>query len=385
MKAYIICFGITLIFTYLAQKQINTRKKIDAISLIYILICIFTLCFFAGVRNIHVGRDVEVYVTPAIEMSQKYSFMEYLDRTNTEIGFDIYIYILATLFSSDVNFILFFLQLIPAVSVYIFAYKKRNEISMFLVILVYIFTWYLTSYTIMRQSLSLGLILVSLTCLEERKYKKTIILFLIALLFHSSAAIAVGLYIILFISRTTKFSKTQKKYIYIFFVIALIIMLLSYEKILLFFTTTIKILPYKYYAYLDSKYSLDSASVNWNGLFFRIIWVGLSAIYIYIMSIRKKSDENFNRYFMYSLIGLLTFLISFKITNAQRMSFAYFYPGILYCIPKLVGMFKKDKLNKIGSVLIITTILMVFWIYKYPITKECETYPYKSDIIQFLN
>ena len=321
MKAYIICFGITLIFTYLAQKQIKTKKRIDGISLIYILICIFTLCFFAGVRNIHVGRDVEVYVTPAIEMSQKYSFMEYIDRTNTEIGFDIYIYILVTFFSHDVNFILFFLQLIPAVSVYIFAYKKRNELSMFLVVLVYIFTWYLTSYTIMRQSLSLGLILVSLTYLEEKKYKKTIILFLIALLFHSSAAIATGLYIILFISRSSKFSEIQKKYIYIFFIIALLIMLLSYEKILLFFTTTIKLLPYKYYAYLDSKYSLDSASVNWNGLLFRIIWIGLSIMYIYIMSRRKKNDENFNRYFMYSIIGLLTFLISFKITNAQRRYF----------------------------------------------------------------
>ena len=103
------------------------------------------------------------------------------------------------------------------------------------------------------------------------------------------------------------------------------------------------------------------------------------------MSVRKKSDEDFNRYFMYNLIGMITFLVSFKITNAQRISFFYFYPGIFYCIPKLISMFKKDKFNQIGAVLIITSILLVFWIYKYPITKECETYPYKSDIIQFLN
>ena len=71
MKAYILCFVITLVFTYLAQKQINAKKRVDGISLIYIFICIFTLCFIAGVRNIHVGRDVEIYVIPVIELAEK--------------------------------------------------------------------------------------------------------------------------------------------------------------------------------------------------------------------------------------------------------------------------------------------------------------------------
>lgn len=385
MKAYILCFVITLVFTYLAQKQINAKKRVDGISLIYIFICIFTLCFIAGIRNIHVGRDVEIYVIPVIELAEKYSFFEFINQSGTELGYNIYIYILSNLLSSDVNFILFFLQLIPTTSLYIFACKKRKEISMILVVLVYILTLYLTSYTIMRQSISIGLILISLVYFEEKKYKRAILFFFLALSCHSSSVIAIGLYVILYISRTSKFTNIQKRYIYVLVIVALILMISNYERILLFFTTTIKILPYKYYAYLDSKYSLESVSVNWNGLFFRVIWVGLSIIYIYIMSVRKKSDEDFNRYFMYNLIGMITFLVSFKITNAQRISFFYFYPGIFYCIPKLISMFKKDKFNQIGAVLIITSILLVFWIYKYPITKECETYPYKSDIIQFLN
>lgn len=72
-------------------------------------------------------------------------------------------------------------------------------------------------------------------------------------------------------------------------------------------------------------------------------------------------------------------------TNISRIGYYFFYPAILYLTPRFLDLFKKDRINRNMGMVMLTIILLAFWIYTYPIKKDCETYPYKSDIIAIFN
>lgn len=61
MKGYIICFSIAMLFAYFANRAFKKDKK--GTGILYLILSLFTVCFFAGVRSIEVGADITTYVT----------------------------------------------------------------------------------------------------------------------------------------------------------------------------------------------------------------------------------------------------------------------------------------------------------------------------------
>lgn len=385
MKAYVICFILTIIFTYLAERSFKNEYKINGI---FFSICaIFVPTFICGVRMIGVGRDITIYVLPALEKAVSFDFSKYLNSyiaSQTETGYMIFVYIIS-LFSSNLNVLLFFIQLIPATAVFVFAYYYRKEIPMWFVMTTYLLTWYLRSYTMMRQSMAVGLILLSIITFEKKKNLKTIILFILAFLFHKSTIIAIGLYGLIWICDTKKIKNRDKIIIYIFLFLIICIALYTYVPILNFLTYDLKLLPERFVRYLDSEFTNDELQVSVTETAFRLIFIILGSIYILLQRKKSNIDNNFIKFFLFFIVALGPYIISFKIVNAERMNYYYYYPALLYMIPALVKIFKNDKYNKTLSSIILITILFVFWFYKYPIKKNCETYPYKTEIIKFLN
>ena len=152
-----------------------------------------------------------------------------------------------------------------------------------------------------------------------------------------------------------------------------------------FFVYNVQILTERFYTYLDSEYVNDSYELSVTEISFRTIFIVLGLFYVISNKKRKIVDSDFNKYFLLYLVALVPFVISFKIINAERMGYYYIYPGLLYIVPSITKMFKKDRTNQITSGLILIATLFVFWFYKYPIKKNCETYPYRSDVIKLLN
>lgn len=381
MIAYLICFTVTLFCTSIAQKCLDKKKK--CMWIVFSILSISIPSFFAGVRAMGVGRDMTMYVSNFWELSNKYNLGRYIEICNTtsvEIGYCMFVYIISTLFK-NIHVLLFFIQLIPCFSVYYFAYKNKEKVKMWMVMLIYLLTMYLKSYTIMRQCIAVGIILISIVKFNEKKYIKSILLFLMAYFFHNSAIVAIFMYAIIYMNNSKNITDKQKNVIYIISLGIMSIFMLEYDSLLYFFSFDIEILPKKFYNYLSSDYFSNNIEVVKTDAILKIIYFTFSMILL----MKKDRNKNDIPYVIFIVVDIIIFLISFKMTNISRIGYYFFYPAILYLTPRFTNIFKNNPVNKRGIYAIFFMVLLSYWIYTYPIKEDCETYPYKSDIIQIFN
>lgn len=382
MKAYIICILFTLLFTYLAQY--NFKKSHKKVGFIFSILAVFIPSFIAGVRQVGVGRDIDNYVAPVLARALKAgSFQEYWNGASyVEVGYRMMIYLISR-FSSNLAVSLFFIQLIPCLCTYIFAYKYREKISMTMVMATYLLVWYLRSYTIMRQSIAIGIILIGMIYLNEKRYFKGTIMFLVAILFHNSAILAFPIIPIMYIFNSETINMKKKVTICVLILFALLLLIISYENVIHLLTYNFGLISEKYYNYTISTYSSDIV-ISYSELLFRGVCLFLGLFLIVLSKNNKKQlPKEFKIYYYFLILEMILYFISFKLTIGERIGYYYRYIGMLYVIPQIAAAFKaKDKIV-INTLLI--SIMFVFWFWKYPIQKNCETYPYKSEVIQLLN
>lgn len=381
MIIYIICFVLSIGCTYLAQKKFKKNEK--RAGIIYSFIAILVPSVIAGIRGITVGSDTGGYVqrsfNEALINGSLAGFLETSEKLET--GYRIFTYIIAKVFG-DIHWLFFIHQFIICLIVYKVAYDRREKIPMYMVMVVYYTIFYSISLNLARQSLAIAIILYSIKFMENRKYIKTLLLLLLAIQFHSSAIFAVFLYFIIFVNQIK--IKPKSKIMIFFMIICLLIgIIISYEQILYFMTFNISIIPAKFYNYLNSKYALDTINVSAFEISFKSIWIILSIMY---MSITKKDKKyNIESYFIFLIIDLFMFSISFKISNAFRMGHYYGIPAMLLTIPVLTNVFKQDKINKIISTILLVAILVFYWFYSNILYRGSGIYPYVSDVLTILN
>lgn len=380
MLPYILTFVVSTYFTYLVQKELEKEKKIKFKIVLYSVIALILPIFYAGAREIDVGRDIRIYVLPALKWASTRNFTSYMSIpyiSNIESGYTILAYIFAKI-SNNLTLFLSILQVFPCVSVFYFAYKKRKTIPMWLVMLTYLLTWYCRSYTIMRQSIAVAFILISIVKFEEKKYMQTILLYILAILFHTSAVVALAIYVVIWINNNLKSRDKIIVYIVIFSVI--IIMSFFYKNILYYLTYSIELLPEKFYNYtLNEDYYLNELNVSFADTAFRVIILVMGFFLLRITSEEKTKKESL-QYYLFMIMELVIYIISFKMTNATRLGYYFYYPSLLFLFPAFINIFKKDNMNRLVAHFLVVTILFVFWFYNYPIKKLCETYPYYMEL-----
>lgn len=377
MLPYLILFFIVIIFTNHAEKLLKKNKKGRAI--VVIGLTIFIISFFAAIRNDEVGKDINAYVIPPFEWAKKLDFKTFLISGNLEKGYMTYIYLCTHIFK-DYHFILFGFQLIVSLIMFIYAYKQRNEMSISLVVLTYLLLFFNDTLTMMRQSIAFSLILLSIIRLKEKKYVNMMGLYILAILFHTTAVIAAVIYIILLTNSTNKINKKSKNILNITLIVAFGIGLLFYNKLLYIFTFNIPILPSKFWAYMSSSYyNMDSVTVSKSMLVFKLIWIFIA----FCMSkIQNQNKDEIKECLIFLCIDLGIFFVSFKLPPVMRIGYYFSYPALLYIIPHITDIFKKDKYNRVCVNLLIFFVLISFWYFTNILNGEGgETYPYKSDII----
>lgn len=380
MTAFLVCFIFTPIFTYLAQKNFEkSDTKNRMLGIVFSVIAILIPSIIAGVRDLTVGRDIGVYVTPAIESATNSNFWDYMTNSANEIGYSLFIYII-TIFTDNVHFSLFCIQLITITFIYLFAYKKRDKLQMWLVMLIYLLSWYCISYTMMRQSIAVAIIIFSTVFFERKKYIKTILLFLLAMSFHVTAVLGIVVYIMMYIY-SGKFSKKTTRIITTIISVGLVIATLFYKELLYFLANVLNVLPDRFYGYAV-EYTAGKLYTNYSELLYKLFWI-IGAIF-YMIKMRKV-ENNSKLILMLLLIDFATFIVSWKIVNIGRAGYYFFYIGLFYLIPEIVEMFKEKKQNQIAICVIMILVMFVFWYWKFPINSYSDTYPYTSSILPFLN
>ena len=227
MKAYIICFIFAILFIYLSEKNFNKKRKVA--GTFFFILSLFVVCLIAGVRDLSVGTDIWYYFYDIFyRFSVKgQSLFFVMSSTSVELGFLLLVY--ASSIFNNVHISLFFAELAVALPIYLFAYKQRSKYSMCYTIAIFLLTMYCRSLNLMRQSIAIALIIYSIPFFEEKKYKKTAIVFIIACLFHFSAIASVLIYIFSMLSR----KKIKYKYMYYFVLFTtLIVISFGLDKIL---------------------------------------------------------------------------------------------------------------------------------------------------------
>lgn len=375
MIPYLIVFLIVILNTYRAQTLYKKGYKFR--GTIYVFISIIIMSVLAAVRNDEIGKDILVYVIPSFSWAQNYDFVEFMKIGNLDSGYMIFTFIITKIFN-DYHWILFFIQFIISSLIYFFAYKEKEDIPMWLVMVVFLLVMYNDTLTMMRQSIAILIILLSYVSLRERKYIKTIILYISAIFFHNTAVIAIIGYLFIKINYSKKMKESKKIYANIILFIICTMCVLFYQKILYVFTFNLGWLPIRFYDYFDTEYYLDTIIISKSTLLFKILCILISVVYNNIY----KKDKISKLIIIFLLIDLEIYILSLRFGPIMRLGYYFSYPALLYLIPQITNILKKDKYNKICSYVIIIMSLFSFWYFNNIVHNESgNTYPYKSDIL----
>ncbi len=370
-----IIYIITFIMTILCCKMAQYKNKY--IRGLFLVLTALIPTILAGVRASTIGTDVETYVLPQLDLAKGQSFFEYMASCNIEIGYAILIYF-SSIISSDYHIALFFTQLIMSILVVKIAYSQRKKVSMCLTMIVYLLTIYNYTLNIMRQGISILLIIYSLLMFNDKKYTKSIVLFIVAELFHNSTILCIPAYYILMIINSTKISESSKKIRISLIVITLLFLCLIFEPVTLFLVNH-GIIPYRYYAYIDI-YTIDHTNI---GIFESIFKLIIIMLLYYSNKVRN------NKLTYFSLIILICdfalFSLSSKVTILYRISYSYSMAGMLIGVPYIIKAFKQDKANILISNIGIISLLLLYWYRMFIQIGFCQTYPYVSDIVKLFN
>lgn len=193
-------------------KKIRVLKSRDIIRIFYLLLMILIPSVLAGLRSETVGTDILIYgKNMMIEAERSTSFSGLLasDTTMTEVGYQLYAFIVSRFFSG-LGWWLFFTQLFIMTFFVLGINNFRNDISLWKAMAVFMFCFYHLSFNIMRQFMAMSVLLFAFYYLTKKKYVIFVLLIIFAATFHT-AAFVVGLIILcLWTFRDWFKSKTNK-------------------------------------------------------------------------------------------------------------------------------------------------------------------------------
>ncbi len=363
MIPYILLFVLVMILTIMAQTTYNKSKKV---SIALSVICVLILSLFAGFRALDVGTDISVYGERFFRYCQRFpSFTRYISTLNMEKGYLFLNYIVYKI-SNNLHVFLFILQLISASVIYIIAYREREKGSMWLIVLTYLCLWYNTTFNILRQSISIAILLYAYKFIEEKKYIKYVIAVGIAFLFHKSAILCLTIPIISILS------KTKLKKIYTFLMVVAVLIL--YNSLDFFIYIIENFFPFleKYLRYFNLDENIPN--INWKFAFFKLIM--LIGILIFSKRLRttETKKENSSLLIIMAILDVLLYCSSAVIKYGYRLSY-FFLPHLIILYPRIDWSLKGYKGRTLYRICVVI-FLILYWYFRYAVIGYDGTIPY---------
>lgn len=167
---YISTFGISA-FCFYKSECVHNKKQRDIFAFLGIII----LSIIAGLRDETVGRDIRVYVsnyfTEFLSVNSISEAFYHVRFTQLEKLYVILVF-LCTRVSSNIASILFMLQLLTVLPVYLAAkiWCKRYNTPVYLCMVVYMFCFFNNSLNVMRQSISAAFLFLAYSIFFNRDY-----------------------------------------------------------------------------------------------------------------------------------------------------------------------------------------------------------------------
>lgn len=183
MAAYIISLLLTLIFL-----RISIKYKKWYYHLLTILPSVILLTY----RGVDVGTDTIHYTDLYSSAESSYSYISFLLGYRLEYGFGSLLYLTAHT-GFPVQFGFFVMALFTIVPVYTATYLLKDKVSPYMMLTLYFLMFYQYSFNIVRQSIAMSFILLTVALLFTNHKRLAIIFAVTSILFHNTAILILPL------------------------------------------------------------------------------------------------------------------------------------------------------------------------------------------------
>jgi hypothetical protein len=346
---YFSVFFIVFVIQKIALATRKTNHKIISNILIIVSLMILT-CLF-GFRY-YVGTDYKSYY----ELLTHYRYSNnILSSASIEIGNRLLIY-LSFMFTN--KYLAFFLYGFVTMLPLYLANKEYDYKYLPLSIFIYNCTLLPFAFNGMRQAVAMSLLLLSFVYLKNNKKRKSIITYILAFMFHTSAIIMLPYFIVLFIQNEKK-EQTINKYFFLGTIVVSLLMVFGIERLL-------SLGIFDKYAYFLRTFDVEVISFK-NLIHFMpaIIMIGISTF----------TDE-FNSYKQLYLSGIPIYVVATAGRFLTRISL-YFNIFQILLIPAIIGSIKKRESRIFVSIAYIAYLIVYFYIQFYVYGRH-EIIPYIS-------
>ena len=364
---YLAVFSVSIFLLYFSQCILYKYRKVKGINnynrriLGYFCLglSITIPCLLAALRSMNVGDDVDAYIEPNFIFSSGLTdngfiyFFENMPK-ETEFGFSFLLYI-GNLFKS-VGVSLFLIQLLIILPVYIVLNKYRYCLSVTLGMATFYFLCYNFSFSGMRGSIAMSLLLLDFYYLQHHDYKRAIPLFLFAALFHNSAILMMVFYCFILMILDSKYSRLWGG----IFAICVFILFLIADK-LLFILVGIAGLVSGRYAYYLTEYIGSGTVENVPLTDFLCKLVLLVLITLWLVK-TKKFSKRYQHFFWFVLMGRIFVLFNSVFYEAMRIAF-YFDLFLILYVASIFCCFKQNTSNRYIATALIRLPSFLYWIY----------------------
>lgn len=368
---YVVTFSISIILMVLSFKCKNNKILAKIITGIAIVIP----CMLAGLRDISLGVDANIYIYPLLKQAiDTNDFVTFV--FNNQMMND-YIYLAMTFFIAkifkNIFWMFFMIQLLVILPVYkaIKITYTNNKQVLFGVLLIFL-VLYNPAYNMARQSIALAFAILAFAYLDNKNEKKFYIFTIVALLFHWSAIIILLIYLLYKLINNKGISRNTKFVIkFAIIVVSIVIVILS-PNLLQFL---------KYFGASQSKIEAQTgyilSKIEGNTTADTLFCIG---IYILITIFRKyliKDDEEKKKYDFYKyllILGIITLQLGNFILYAHRIAYYFIYPVFFLEIPRLFSN-SKNKITYCDFILIL--MFCFYWYFWTIIANYHDTFPYQ--------
>ena len=335
------------------------------------LIAIIIPCFFAAVRDSTIGTDVLVYSDRLFNTALKYgSIIDYLNRVDVELLFGTVTFISSHFFNRV--FYYFILQFLVIFPIYKFLFQENTKKYAWVGIMIYLFWLYPFSLNIMRQSISISIMLYNYKNIKEKKLIRYLFLCLIAFGFHFTALLGLLFYPLNKITTIKKAKKSlqnemrkpvrlMKKINKLLIVLTVLFVTVIGSQIIEYFTSTSGL-------YTDQLLFKSSGNIEIMNALIMVFMIGIAYIY------KSSEDENVNYLLFLIIIGSILYQLKSSFSQMYRFS-AYFTNFLIFLYPMILNSQKNNR-KRMMIIFFVLCISCINFSYYIIIRQWHSVFPY---------
>ena len=371
MLEYLITIILSISFCIFSEKKI-IKPKHKRVAIFLSIMAVLIPCVLAGLREPGVGIDSGTYAYTDFMVAKRYNAFStyYLHSAVKEILYPVLVYVSSRV--TDSFFVLFFIsQVLIIAPVYATLYlikKRRPDFSMIISYAAFLFLYYNLSLSIIRQCMATSFVVLGYTIYKlNKKYKKSsIILFVLAVLSHSTAIV-----LILSIILLDWIINDQKKEIWkkMLIIAAIMVVVLNIQNIVLL---AAKFLPSLMARYIDTFNTIDRSGLSNGDTLMKLVFFIMC-----LLGTKRDTGKNEMLLSSYTFIGAIGIIFQFVSIFSEYLIRISYYFQFFMIIP--IGLvhtaFSKESKQwvKIGTVL----LLFAYWYIVYVSWGWHGTVPFK--------